>query len=99
MAWTVGFAVEFFSEYEALSEPVQNELLLGARLLERYGPSLGRPHVDTLNGSEYANMKELRFRVMTAYGAPRLRSIQSGTPSCWPRATRAEQARHGFTSG
>lgn len=62
MAWTIAFAVEFFSEYKALSEAVQDELLLGARLLERYGPSLGRPHVDTLNGSEYANMKELRFR-------------------------------------
>lgn len=62
MAWNVAFAVEFFVEYEALPETVQDELLLGARLLEMYGPSLGRPHVDTLNGSEYANMKELRFR-------------------------------------
>jgi hypothetical protein len=26
------------------------------------GPSLGRPHVDTLNGSKHANMKELRFK-------------------------------------
>jgi len=25
-------------------------------------PSLGRPDVDTLNGSKFANMKELRFR-------------------------------------
>ena len=32
------------------------------RLLEVYGPKLGRPHVDTLNGSNFANMKELRFR-------------------------------------
>jgi hypothetical protein len=23
---------------------------------------LGRPHVDTLNGSQFSNMKELRFR-------------------------------------
>jgi hypothetical protein len=37
-------------------------LLLGVRLLEVYGPKLVRPHVDTLNGSQYANMKELRFR-------------------------------------
>jgi hypothetical protein len=26
------------------------------------GPQLGRPHVDTLNGSKHSNMKELRFR-------------------------------------
>jgi len=62
MTWKVAFADEFLAEYEALSEAVQDELLVGAKLLERYGPSLGRPHVDTLNGSAYANMKELRFR-------------------------------------
>ncbi|MGH9584210.1 MAG: type II toxin-antitoxin system RelE/ParE family toxin, partial [Bryobacteraceae bacterium] len=27
----------------------------------QFGPQLGRPRVDTLNGSRYANMKELRF--------------------------------------
>jgi hypothetical protein len=26
------------------------------------GQKLGRPHVDTLKGSKFANMKELRFR-------------------------------------
>ena len=41
---------------------VQDELLLHARLLEEFGPQLGRPHVDTLNESDYANMKELRFK-------------------------------------
>ena len=29
-------------------------------LLEREGPSLGRPHADTLTGSKHANMKEQR---------------------------------------
>ncbi|MER8954557.1 type II toxin-antitoxin system RelE/ParE family toxin [Mesorhizobium sp. M0833] len=32
-----------------------------AKLLARYGPQLGRPYVDTLNGSKHAKMKELRF--------------------------------------
>ena len=31
-------------------------------LLKEYGPKLGRPHADTLNDSEHANMKELRFK-------------------------------------
>ena len=31
------------------------------RLLRQFGPQLGRPHVDTLNGSRHANMKEMRF--------------------------------------
>lgn len=62
MAWKVAFADEFHAEFADLPENVQDELLVGAKLLERYGPGLGRPHVDTLNGSRYANMKELRFR-------------------------------------
>ncbi len=32
-----------------------------AKLLGDFGPQLGRPHADTLNGSDFANMKELRF--------------------------------------
>ena len=31
--------------------------------LKQFGPELGRPDVDTLNGSRYPNMKELRFNV------------------------------------
>jgi hypothetical protein len=61
MAWTVAFADEFLPEVEALAKEVRRELLAMARLLERSGPQLGRPHVGTLNGSGYANMKELRF--------------------------------------
>jgi len=30
--------------------------------IELAGPKTGRPHVDTLNGSKHANMKELRFK-------------------------------------
>ena len=40
---------------------VQDELLATAKLLSAYGPQLGRPHADTLNGSAFSNMKELRF--------------------------------------
>jgi hypothetical protein len=36
-------------------------MLTKAKVLEKFGPQLGRPHVDTLNGSDYTNMKELRF--------------------------------------
>jgi hypothetical protein len=41
---------------------VQDELLAHIELLEQFGPQLGRPSPDTLNGSRHANMKELRFR-------------------------------------
>jgi len=59
--WTVLFHGAFDSEFVALSEAVQDELLAQAKLLERFGPTLGRPRVDTLKGSQHANMKELRF--------------------------------------
>ena len=34
---------------------------MSAKLLQQFGPRLGRPFVDTLKGSKHANMKELRF--------------------------------------
>ena len=61
MPWHVLFHDEFDTEFEALSATVQDELLAHAKLLEQFGPQLGRPRVDTLKGSRHANMKELRF--------------------------------------
>lgn len=61
MRWTVVYHDAFVSELEALSEAVQDELFAMAELLTITGPTLGRPHVDTLAGSKFANMKELRF--------------------------------------
>lgn len=61
MAWTVRFGVEFDQEFHSLPTSVQIELLAQAQLLAQIGPHLGRPRVDTLKGSRYANMKELRF--------------------------------------
>ncbi len=62
MNWEVGFDPAFDLEFDALPTTVQDELLAQAKLLEAFGPALGRPRVDTLNGSRYANMKELRFQ-------------------------------------
>jgi hypothetical protein len=61
MEWTIGFHDEFEPEFEALPADVQDELLAHAKVLARIGPTLGRPHVDTLIGSKHANMKEMRF--------------------------------------
>lgn len=61
MTWTVGLHDDFVSDYNELPEAVQDELLAMMGLLEQFGPQLGRPHVDTLNGSRHSNMKELRF--------------------------------------
>jgi hypothetical protein len=62
MAWIIQFSEEFEPELDALPEEVQNHIFAKATLLEEFGPELGRPHVDTLEGSQYTNMKELRFK-------------------------------------
>jgi hypothetical protein len=59
--WGVDLHDEFVPEYGELHKDVQDELLAHIELLEQFGPQLGRPRVDTLNGSRHANMKELRF--------------------------------------
>ena len=61
MGWEVIFHADFDQEFEELAEQVQDEFLAVAGLLAEIGPTLGRPRVDTLNGSKHANMKELRF--------------------------------------
>jgi len=59
--WDVDLHGDFVPEFEALPQAVQDELLAHVGVLEVFGPQLGRPRVDTLNGSRHANMKELRF--------------------------------------
>jgi len=63
MAWVVEFAEEFEDEFDALPESVQDEIYARAKLLEQFGPQLGRPTVDTLKDSKHSNLKELRFNV------------------------------------
>ena len=60
--WEVGFHGDFAREFGAWSEEVQDATLSVLGKLRAFGPSLGRPSVDTLKGSEYPNMKELRIQ-------------------------------------
>jgi hypothetical protein len=61
MNWVVEFHEDFEPEFNALPNQVRNRMLARISLLEAFGSELGRPHVDTLNGSRHSNMKELRF--------------------------------------
>ncbi len=61
VSWNVVFCDEFDGEFQGMAEELQDELLAHAILLRTYGPELGPRTVDTLKGSHYANMKELRF--------------------------------------
>lgn len=64
MKWTVVFHSEFEPEFDSLPEEVQDEFYAEASFVELMGPATARPHVDTLKGSDYANMKELRFEAL-----------------------------------
>jgi hypothetical protein len=62
MCWSVEFHPAFREEVMELPGAVRIELVASLAPLREFGPALGRPAVDTLNDSRYANMKELRFR-------------------------------------
>jgi hypothetical protein len=61
VSWVVEIGDQFKPEFFALHQDVRTEVLALTRMLQQLGPQLGRPRVDTLNGSRHANMKELRF--------------------------------------
>ena len=59
--WIVEIGDEFKPEFDKLPESVRTEILALSRVLQQFGPLLGRPQVDTLKNSRHSNMKELRF--------------------------------------
>lgn len=61
--WPVSTTDVFDEWFQALDEEERAEIEAKVNLLELFGPALGRPHADTLNGSSFANMKELRADV------------------------------------
>jgi hypothetical protein len=62
MEWDVLLDEEFAEWLGEQEEGVRNEILAHAALLRERGPQLGRPYVDTLEGSAFTNMKELRVQ-------------------------------------
>ncbi|MDR2694638.1 MAG: type II toxin-antitoxin system RelE/ParE family toxin [Chitinispirillales bacterium] len=77
--------IEYTQEYEdwfSLQEE-ENKMAINAKviLLSEFGPHLGRPYVDTIHGSRYKNIKELRvnfkktvFRILFCFNKNR---------NCW----------------
>jgi hypothetical protein len=62
MPWVVRFHPAFEPEFFNLPRATRIDLASGLSLVAEFGPGLGRPTVDTLKGSAFANMKEIRFR-------------------------------------
>ena len=62
MAWEVEVSDEFIGWYESLSEREGVSVDTAVDMLQDYGPTLGRPYIDTLKGSKFSNIKELRVQ-------------------------------------
>lgn len=60
MEWRVETTADYEEWFCELTEAEQRSVHRDFDLLRTDGPSLGRPHVDRVNGSNYVNMKELR---------------------------------------
>jgi hypothetical protein len=65
---------EFRAWYTGLNTNERASVASCVGMLERFGPELGRPYVDTLKGSKFPNLKELRvqhqgrpYRVLFAF--------------------------------
>ena len=62
MEWDIllhdDFAIWLYQQDDGL----QDQLFAHALLLKKFGPSLGRPYVDTLEGAKHPNLKELRVQ-------------------------------------
>ncbi|EJS6906047.1 TPA: type II toxin-antitoxin system RelE/ParE family toxin [Salmonella enterica] len=60
--WQVITTECFEGWFDSQCEALQEEILAALSILSENGPSLGRPQVDTLKGSKFPNMKELRVQ-------------------------------------
>ena len=63
MTWIIEFHDAFAEEFRGWRHDVQRAAATAIATLQIVGPTLGRPHADTLKGSRHANMKELRLSV------------------------------------
>lgn len=54
---------EFDEWFANQSETVQDKIMASMVLLQQYGHQLSRPYADTLYGSKFGNMKELRIQI------------------------------------
>jgi len=65
--WEIITTDTFDQWYDGLDDTDRTNVLAGMLLLQEKGPHLPRPHVDTVKGSKFSNMKELRVQ---SKGAP-----------------------------
>jgi hypothetical protein len=94
MEWEVEFTDEFGRWWDGLSAGEQKSVNRYVVLLRQAGPDLARPYADTIRGSKFSHMKELRvqhegrpYRVLYAFDPRRSALLLIGGDKtgndCW----------------
>lgn len=60
--WVVIARPKFLHWLDSQDKLIQKRVAVSLQMLEDMGPSLGRPYADTVYGSRFKNMKELRIQ-------------------------------------
>ncbi|MBN6065247.1 type II toxin-antitoxin system RelE/ParE family toxin [Aggregatibacter actinomycetemcomitans] len=60
--WNVILQAPLLDWLKSLEQDERLKIYAALELLSTEGPQLGRPYADTLQGSKYANLKELRVQ-------------------------------------
>lgn len=85
MAYEVEFSNEFGEWWDALTSEEQESVAYSVRILQEDGVNLKRPQADTVKGSAYPNMRELRvqhegrpYRILYAFDPRRVAFLLIG---------------------
>jgi len=104
MTWEIEVSDEFREWYLGSSVDLRATVAAAVDTLAAAGPDLGRPLVDTLKGSRFPNMKELRvqhrgrpYRILFIFDPRRhayliLGGDKSGNPQWYGHALRRAEA-------
>ena len=60
--WAIDYTKEYESWFTGQEKEHKIAITAKALLLSEFGPNLARPYVDTIQGSKYPNLKELRIQ-------------------------------------
>ena len=60
--WPIDYTKEYECWFTGQEEDHKIAITAKVLLLSEFGPNLARPHADTIQGSKYPNLKELRIQ-------------------------------------
>ena len=60
--WLINYTIEYENWFTSQEEEDKKFINSKVIVLSEFGPQLGRPYVDTIHGSKYKNLKELRIK-------------------------------------